>query len=98
WLTIKLRYKKPDGDISKLIAQTVDSSYLPVENASANFHLAAAVAEYGMLLRNSAFKEKSTWQQVTCLARNASETDPDGYRHEFISLTETAAALSLSKR
>jgi Ca-activated chloride channel family protein len=98
WLTIKLRYKQPDGDVSKLLSRSVGSSYVPVENASINLRFAAAVAEYGMLLRNSAFKEKSEWQQVTSLARNASGADPEGYRHEFVNLVETAQSLSVTHR
>ena len=56
------------------------------------------MAEYGMLLRNSAFKAYSTWQQATGLARNVTGDDPGGYRHEFINLVETARSLSVTRR
>jgi len=98
WLTIKLRYKQPDGDVSKLITHPVGKDLVAVENASANLRFAASVAEFGMLLRNSAFKEKSSWQQVSELANGATGTDPEGYRREFAGLTEKAATLSLSKK
>ena len=98
WLTIKLRYKEPDGDVSKLISKSVGKSYAPLETASANLRFAAAVAEYGMLLRNSAYKEKAAWQEVTDLAKSAMGEDSDGYRHEFVSLSETAASLAVSRR
>ena len=97
WLTIKLRYKQPDGDASKLITHTVGKNFVAVDNASENLRFAAAVAEFGMLLRNSAFKEKAGWQQVTGLAKSAPGADAEGYRHEFIGLAQVAATLSVSK-
>lgn len=98
WMTIKLRYKQPDGDVSQLISRTVGREYEPVEAASVNLRFAASVAEFGMLLRNSAYKEGSSWQQVKGLAQGATGADDNGYRHEFIQLSEKAAALSLTKR
>jgi Ca-activated chloride channel family protein len=98
WLTIKLRYKKPDEDISRLITRSVTIPPVSEENTSANFQWASAVAEFGMLLRNSAFKESSSLQQVISLARTAKGTDMNGYRSEFVGLVETAATLSLVKK
>jgi Ca-activated chloride channel family protein len=98
WMTIKLRYKQPDGDVSKLITHTVGEDFVAVESASSNLRFAASVAEFGLMLRNSAFKEKASWQQVTALAKGAVDADTEGYRHEFVGLTETAEHLALSKK
>ncbi len=98
WMTVKLRYKQPDGEESRLISRTVDGEAVTLETASANFRFASAVAEFGLLLRNSEFKERSSWQQVVSLARGAKESDRDGYRNEFIGLVETAGALAVAKR
>ena len=98
WMTIKLRYKLPDGEVSQLISRTVGKDYEAVDEASANLRFAASVAEFGMLLRNSAYKEGSSWQQVTGLAQGATGSDDNGYRHEFVRLTEKAATLSVTKR
>jgi Ca-activated chloride channel family protein len=89
-MTVKLRYKKPDGDTSRLLE-------FPVRNAarrmSANLGFAAAVAEFGMLLRRSPFKGNASWPQTLTLAREHRGRDDDGYRAEFIRLAELAAAL-----
>jgi len=98
WMTVKLRYKKPDGDASRLITRVVSGEAQASEQTSANFRLASAVAEFGLLLRNSEFKQGSSWQQVVSLARGAKESDEDGYRSEFIGLVETAGSLSLAGR
>ena len=98
WMTIKLRYKQPDGNVSKLITQTAGKEFHGAGEASDNLRFAAAVAEFGMLLRNSAFKEKSSWEQVSSLAKSAFDHDPEGYRHEFVGLAETASSLTVAKR
>ena len=59
-LTVKLRYKKPDGDKSELIERAVVDDGKQFANASADFKFAAAVAEFGMLLRDSEFKGSGT--------------------------------------
>jgi Ca-activated chloride channel homolog len=51
------------------------------------------VAEFGMLLRNSEFKGKATYQHCIQLAKQARGDDPHGYRAECVRLMETAAAL-----
>jgi len=97
WMTIKLRYKQPDGDVSRLLSRTVSGEAIHLDATSPNFRFASAVAEFGLLLRNSAFKEQSNWQQVLLLAREAKGADSDGYRSEFIGLAETAGALTVTK-
>jgi len=96
-MTIKLRYKQPQGDVSKLIVHPVTDEHIALDNASANFRFAAAVAEFGLLLRESAFKQNATYKQVNTLANSAKGADENGYRAEFVQLVNTAAALDTRK-
>ena len=96
-MTIKLRYKKPDGDVSKLIVHPVTDSHLVLANTSDNFRFSAAVASFGMLLRNSEFKQDATYQQVIQLAKGAKGDDANGYRQEFINLVKAAGSLTVKK-
>jgi Ca-activated chloride channel family protein len=92
-MTVKVRYKQPQGDVSKLISRTVLNRSTSL---TANIGFASAVAEFGMLLRNSEFKGSSTWSTALDLARRFRGEDPDGYRAEFIRLIELAAALEMN--
>ena len=92
-LTIKFRYKKPDGDISKLIVHSVLDEKTSVTNTSNNFRFSAAVAEFGMILRGSSFKQESSFQQVISLASSSKGNDVNGYRAEFIKLAEGASSM-----
>ena len=89
-MNVKVRYKAPDGETSKLLEFPVrDAS----QRMSANLGFASAVAEFGMLLRRSEFKGLATWEQAVSLARQHRGEDDDGYRAEFIRLVELAGAL-----
>ena len=95
-MTIKFRYKKPDGDISKLIVHTVTEK--PVTTlTSNNLQFVSAVAEFGMLLRNSSFKQQASFDQAYKLAKNALGDDKEGYRKEFLQLLEEAGKLTRAK-
>ena len=91
-LTIKFRYKKPDGDKSILISQPVKDSDIG-KTVSENFQFASAVIEFGLLLRDSEFKGTSSYQNVLTLAKQSKGKDEEGYRAEFIKLVETASLL-----
>ncbi len=93
-ITLKLRYKAPDGFKSKLIEQTVKNNPIALNKTSNNFRFAAAVTEFGMVLRNSEFKGTSSFKQVIELAENAKGDDKDGYRSEFIRLVKAAELLT----
>ena len=93
-MTIKLRYKQPDGDISKLIQQSVVDSHIDLASTSDNFCFSAAVAEFGLLLRNSEYKQQGTYQQVISLAKTAKGKDDNGYRSEFIGLAESTVSFA----
>lgn len=88
-ITVKLRYKKPDEDFSKLITQIVFDDNKPLVSTSNNFRFSAAVAEFGLLLRNSEFKEDGNYQQVISLAKSAKGNDANGFRSEFVNLVSS---------
>ncbi len=87
---IKLRYKRPDGDSSRLISGVVLDEARDIRQASDNLRHAAAVAAFGMLLRGSEHKGSSTLELVRELAEGARGRDPQGYRAEFLELVEKA--------
>ncbi|MGB4775735.1 MAG: YfbK domain-containing protein, partial [Daejeonella sp.] len=98
-LTVKLRYKQPDGNASKLLQKAVlDNSAELNSNTSNNFRFAAAVAEYGMLLRQSEFKQNASFEQVISLAKNAMGKDSEGYRSEFLNLVKSASLMKKDLR
>ncbi|WP_255408052.1 YfbK domain-containing protein [Chitinophaga sp. MD30] len=92
-LTVKLRYKQPDSNKSQLISQILPLNRQQIQQAPADFRMAAAVASFGMLLRNSAFKGDASFDEVLALATQSKENDPEGYRSEFIQLVKKAALL-----
>jgi Ca-activated chloride channel family protein len=92
-LTVSFRYKEPTVSESKLLAVAIRDRGTRFASASDNFRFSAAVAEFGMILRNSPEKGSATMEQVIATARSARGEDPHGYRAEFVSLAETAQAL-----
>jgi len=92
-LNIKLRYKQPDGEVSKLLQHPVKDENTILDNTSPNFRFAAAVASFGMLLRESKYKGSFTYNDVVQLAAGAMSNDAEGYRKEFIQLVQTAKGL-----
>ncbi|HQO10526.1 MAG TPA: von Willebrand factor type A domain-containing protein [Clostridiales bacterium] len=92
-MNIKLRYKEPKEDQSKLIQVALKYSGIPLAKSSDNFRFSAAVAEFGMLLRDSQFKKDSSYNQVLELAKGSKSKDDFGYRAEFVQLVEKAKLL-----
>ncbi|MDB5131261.1 MAG: hypothetical protein JWR02_1010 [Mucilaginibacter sp.] len=92
-LTIKFRYKQNDSSASKMSSVTVSDEPKNLDSTSADFRFAAAVAGFGMLLRDSQYKQHATFDQVISMARAAKGQDEDGYRSEFIRLAESAKLL-----
>lgn len=92
-MTVKFRYKAPDGDKSLLIEHPVLDKGVPFAQTSENFRFAISVAEFGMLLRNSEFRGSASFDHVFKTAKAAKGTDAEGYRKEFISLVRKASAL-----
>ncbi|HNX68248.1 MAG TPA: VWA domain-containing protein [Candidatus Omnitrophota bacterium] len=96
-LTVKLRYKEPDGDQSKLITKPLQvlQTFVAVQSTE-NFLQASAVAEFGLLLRKSQFKDKASYQQVLDTLKGLKSEDKDSYRQELMGLVEKAKALDES--
>ena len=92
-LTIKMRYKDPKGNKSKLLEQSVENRIS--EKTSDDFRFSAAVASFGMLLRNSEFRGNTTAESILKLAKGAKGQDEEGYRAEFIQLVKTSYDLKL---
>lgn len=94
-MTIKFRYKKPDGNKSMLMEHVVQDGKGSIESASENFRFAAAVAQFAMLLRNSEFKQAASYDKAWQLAKNALGNDAEGYRSEFLNLLRNAQSLAV---
>lgn len=92
-LTLRLRFKQPDGDTSQEQSFPATDSGQSLEGTTPDFQFAAAVACFGMLLRDSEHKGDAGYGLVLELARRGKGDDPTGYRGEFIELVRTAQAL-----
>ena len=92
-MTLKLRYKKPDGKKSKLIVHPLKDRDISLARTSESFKFSAAVAAFGMLLHDSEFKGDSTYKSVLNLARDGKGKDAFGYRSEFIQLVAKCSLL-----
>jgi Ca-activated chloride channel family protein len=91
--TVKFRYKKPDGKKSILLQEVIPYRNNYVSDMSENFRFSAAVAGFGMLLRNSEHKGNASYKSIIDLAKNSKEKDAEGYRSEFIQLIKLAEHL-----
>lgn len=89
---VKLRYKKPDGFISKKLTQVVKIG--DQAESSSNFKLSAAVAQFGMLLKNSRYKGDSSYESASKLAAESLKDSNYDYVRELIELIDTARLLS----
>jgi len=97
-MTVKVRYKPPQSPASRPLEVLVRDSGADFRNASENFRFAAAVAEWGMLLRDSDYKGAASVDQVLDAARGARGRDEDGLRAEFIRLVELSRSLRSSAK
>ena len=94
-LTVKLRHKAPDGDVSELTSTVIADRVAPL---GANLGFASAVAESGMLLRRSPQAGTSSYANAIARARKFRGEDPEGYRAEFIRLMQVASSLARRER
>jgi Ca-activated chloride channel family protein len=92
-LTVKLRYKQPDGKTSTKFEEAVKGRILADSETSTSFKFSAAVAEFGLILRNSEYKAEASIEDVLAIARQSRGEDPEGYRGEFLKLVRTAETL-----
>ncbi len=97
-MTVKLRYKAPDGEKSQLIEQPVTDAGKKLTESPKDFQFAVSVAGFGMLLRDSQQRGELTWDLVRQLALKGKGEDPQGYRGEFLQLLDKARGLCESGR
>lgn len=93
---LRLRYKQPGADRSRLIETPITAQVLRagLAQSSDDFRFAAAVAGFGQLLRGGRYTEDYGYDAVLALARGSRGADPDGWRGEFLQLVQLAQALS----
>jgi len=96
-LFVNVRYKPPTDSVSRLMQHPVPNR---VTNADDDLRFALAVAGYGMLLRDSPFKGRFTYEDARSMANEARGADVEGYRAGFVALVDSTskAALRVSKR
>jgi len=93
-MTVKFRYKRPNEDASKLIVHPLVDDNIKLDETSENFRWSAAVAGFGMLLRDSEYVKGYSVDQVLQLAQGARGKDQEGYRVEFINLVKTQGMMA----
>jgi len=86
--TVKFRYKQPDGDTSKELVETIANQPRKLKKASPDFKFAAAVAWFGLKLRDSELVENKNTADIVTLAQQGKGKDADGYKAEFIRLAQ----------
>ncbi|MEQ8787785.1 MAG: VWA domain-containing protein [Pirellulaceae bacterium] len=96
-LTLALRYKQPEGDVSTRLEFTLPAKAKAFNKASRDFQFAASVASFGMLLRRSRYAGDSSFASVEEIARGALGDDKEGRRQEFIDLVQQAEQLTPRK-
>ncbi len=93
-MTVKFRYKPVGQNRSLSMERTVTRETASIDITSDNFRFSAAVAAFGMLLRDSPFKGDLTYQQVLQLAHGAKGSDENGDRAEFMQMVKTCYLLA----
>lgn len=96
-LTIHFRYKRPKEEESHLMEAILEDEHKSFEMTSENLRFAAAVAGFGLMLRNSAYKGTLTYMMITDLAKDALGTDTNGERKEFLELVRRMESLAGGK-
>ncbi len=96
-LAVNLRYKEPEGDVSKLLTFPLQENEQSFNQADEDFRWAAAVAQFGMLLRRSE-QAQTTWEKLLNAATKAAGDDPDAARQECLEMIEIAAGLHAGRQ
>lgn len=91
--SVKFRYKKPDGNKSTLLEEVIWNQLITKNELSNNYKFSAAVAGFGLLLRESKFKGNCSYDMLINLAQESKGKDKEGYRSEFIRLMKLAKHL-----
>jgi Ca-activated chloride channel family protein len=93
-LTVKIRSKDPEKDTSVLSEFTVKDSEKKFSEASEDLKFAAAVAAFGMVLRDSPYKGSANMERALEWAKEGMGADNSGYRREFIRLIHRAISIN----
>jgi Ca-activated chloride channel family protein len=96
-LTVKLRYKQPDGDKSTLMTVPLADQPQRFSEAPADMQFAGAVAMFGMLLRGSEYRGQASWDAALEIASSTVGDDKHGYRTQFVELVKAAKELAPNK-
>ncbi|HEX2586383.1 MAG TPA: VWA domain-containing protein [Steroidobacteraceae bacterium] len=92
---LRLRYKQPDADSSKLLEYPIKTNAVVAKDQmSTDLRFAASVAAFGQLLRGGRYVDQFSYADVIKLANSGAGEDVDGYRHEFMSLVKLANEIS----
>jgi Ca-activated chloride channel family protein len=92
WLTVKMRYKHPEAETSKELSQPLKGEVS--KELTDEFRFAAAVASFGMILRDSKYRGAMTLTGILEEAQGCLGKDPNGHRKQFLELVSTAKFLS----
>lgn len=93
-LTLRMRYKQPDGNKSSLLEWPITDNQQRFGEATGDFKFAAAVAGFGMLLRDSEHRGNATWDAMLEIATEGTGDDPAGRRAELVDLIRRAKELA----
>lgn len=96
--TVKFRYKEPQGEKSKLQQQIIYNNPEEFRKTSLDLQFMTSVVEFGMLLRDSQYKQDANFESLISRARLSKDVDFEGYRTEFVKLAEDACALYKANR
>lgn len=94
WLVIRLRYKFPSEAVSQRMEFVVRDQAVPFTTADADLQFAAAVAAFGMLLRESPYRGEADYEQILTIAEASIGDDPFGLRREFCDMVRAAKVLN----
>ncbi len=97
WLTVKMRYKSPEGETSKELAAVLPGS-ADGRPVAEDFAFASAVAEWGLVLRDSPYRGGANLPGALARAEAACTYDPHGHRQAFLELLRTSTRLSAAKK
>ncbi|WP_367277160.1 von Willebrand factor type A domain-containing protein [Flavobacterium sp.] len=87
--TVKFRYKKPDGEKSVELIQTIQNQSVALVNSSKDFKFSSAVAWFGLKLRDSKLIANASTSEIKKLAKSGLASDEEGYKSEFLRLVES---------
>jgi len=95
-MTVKLRYKQPEGEKSKLLSRTVSNNILNFDKSSDNYRWAATVAGFGMMLRDSEYAKDANFAGLIEMGKKAKGQDLEGYRAEMIRMMKNMQSVGVS--